>query len=302
VNEVTFNPPGSDVTLEWIAVLCAAGLDYRLSRGMHGDWLLHVPGEYAADAWRQICAFENERQGPLPPPPTPRTTGIGPIPLDPAPLWTAFWASYALALFYLWTGPYNGDVPLFQAGCADAVKIMEGQWWRNITALTIHSGIPHLLANGFFIFAVGQALFHAFGRGLGLMLMMGGGIIGNALAAMVADPGQISVGSSTMCFAALGSMSIHQTASAFQRWQRLREFWKRIWLPMVAGLALLGIMGTGEGSDLAAHLFGFAAGAALALPFCTPAAPLPFSAPAQWTLTTIAVLLPPLGWAFALLT
>ncbi len=303
VNEETFYPAGSDDALEWIAVLCAADLDYRLSRDTGRAWLLHVPAEQAAVAWAELCAFENERRNPPPPPPAAvaRSSASKAAPADAAPLWTVFWAAYALAVFYLWTGPYDGTVPLFQAGCADAGKIMTGQWWRNITALTLHSSLPHLLANVFFILAVGQAVVHAFGRGLGLMLMLGGGILGNAAAAYTSGPGQVSVGASTLCFAALGIMSTRQTTVAFRRWRRLRAVWKRIWLPMASGLALLGMMGAGEQSDLAAHAFGFAAGAVLALPFCTPSTPPHLSPPTQWTLTVLAVLLPLIGWALAML-
>lgn len=297
MNEETFIPPGAAETLEWITVLSAAGFNYRLERDGQGGWLLHVPLSQAPAAWVELCAFENERLAPVPPEPPRRAAD----PADRQSAWAAFWLAYVLILFYLWTGPYDAARPLLQAGCADAGKIMAGEWWRNLTALTLHSGIPHLLANAFFILVLGQAVMHAFGRGLGLMLMLGGGFTGNAVAACVSGPVQISVGASTMCFAALGSMSLHQTVHAWRRWRRWLAVWRRAWLPLAAGLALLGIMGTGEQSDLAGHAFGFLAGALLALPFTVPAVPR-LSPCVQWLLTGLAVLLPLASWALAIYT
>lgn len=300
MNEETFIPPGAAATLEWITVLSAAGFDYRLSRDGQGGWLLHVPQAQAADAWAQLCAFENERLSPSPPEPPVRVAASSrerPAG-NPAP-WTAFWLAYSLVLFYLWLGPYEAASPLLQAGGADAGRILSGEWWRTITALTLHSGVPHLLANVFFIFALGQAVVHTFGRGSGLLLMLLGGCLGNAVAAWVSDPWQVSVGASTMCFAALGMMSLHQTVNAWRRWRRWRVVWRRAWLPMASGLALLGMMGTGEQSDLAGHAFGFIAGALLALPLTVPTVPR-LSPWMQWTLTGLALLLPLIAWALAL--
>ncbi len=295
MSEQTFYPSGSEQTLEWIIVLCAVGLDYRLTRDAQGDWLLHVPSEQSAVAWREVCAFEDEHLHPVPAPQDPE-----PSRGDSAALWTAFWASYALVLFYSWTGPYDGALPVFQAGAAHAGRILEGEWWRLVTALTLHSGLPHLLGNALFLWAVGQAVLAAFGRGLGMLLMLLGGIIGNVLAALVSDPLQVSIGASTMCFAALGIMSIHQTLAAFRRWRQPRVLWKKIGLPMAAGVALLGMMGAGEQSDLAAHVFGFAAGALLALPLCMSGPPPRLSAASQWMLSGLSAMLPLLAWGLAL--
>ncbi len=295
--EQTFIPSGATEALEWITVLSAAGCDYRLTRGDDGSWHLHVPHSQAATAWADLCRFESERLSPSPLPvrPIPEVT-----PADGGPaLWTAFWLAYVLVLFFLWFGPYDGSKPVLQAGSASSGAILSGEWWRCVTALTLHSGWPHLLANVFFILAVGQAVVHGFGRGLGLALMLGGGVFGNGLAAWVSEPDQVGVGSSTMGFAALGVMSVHQTVNAFKRWRRWRAVWRRAWLPMASGLALLGMMGTGPQSDLAGHAFGFLAGAVLVLPLSLPVRPPGFSGTVQWLLTLLALALPLLAWFLA---
>lgn len=292
-HEQTFIPSGATEALEWITVLSAAGCDYRLACD-GGKWHLHVPRMQAARAWVELCRFESERLSPSPLP-VRSLPDVTPAAGESA-LWTAFWLVYALVLCFLWFGPYDGSKPVLAAGAASAGAIMAGEWWRCITALTLHSGWPHLLANGFFILAVGQAVVHGFGLGLGLVLMLGGGMLGNGLAAWVSAPDQVGVGASTMGFAALGVMSVHQTVNAFKRWRHWRAVWRRAWLPMASGLALLGMMGTGPQSDLAGHLFGFIAGALLVLPFSLPARPPVFSRTAQWMLSGIAILLPLVAW------
>jgi len=295
--EQTFTPAGATQALEWITVLSAAGCDYRLTSSADGGgWRLHVPCTQAALAWAELCRFENERLSPsvsVPAIPETRTDA------DTSARWTAFWLAYALVLSFLWFGPYDGRNPFHRAGAASSGAIMAGEWWRCLTALTLHAGVPHLLANVFFILAVGQAVIHAFGRGLGLLLLLGGGCVGNALAACVSAPGLVGVGASTMGFAALGVMSVHQTVNAFKRWRRWRAVWRRAWLPMASGLALLGMMGTGPQSDLAGHAFGFIAGAVIVLPFSLPVQPPVFSKTAHWVMTGFAILLPLLAWLLA---
>jgi hypothetical protein len=58
-------------------------------------------------------------------------------------------------------------------------------------------------------------------------------------------------------------------------------------VPLAAGLALLGFLGTGERADLLAHLFGFLAGVVAG----SAAAPAPVlrSRPAQWLLALAAL-------------
>lgn len=296
-SEQTFTPAGATEALEWITVLSAAGCDYRLTCGDDGGWRLHVPCRQASLAWVELCRFENERLSPsvLSMPAIPATK---PAAGSPA-LWTAFWLAYALVLFFLWFGPYDGSNPLLRAGAASSEAIMAGAWWRCLTALTLHAGVPHLLANVFFILAVGQAVIHAFGRGLGLMLLLGGGWLGNGLAAWVSAPDLVGVGASTMGFAALGVMSVHQTVNTFKRWRRWRAVWRRAWLPMASGLALLGMMGTGPQSDLAGHAFGFVAGAVIVLPFSLPGRPPSLPRAVQWALTLLALLLPLVAWLLA---
>ncbi|MBE0598536.1 MAG: rhomboid family intramembrane serine protease, partial [Desulfuromonadales bacterium] len=140
-------------------------------------------------------------------------------------------------------------------GNAHAGRIMAGQWWRTITALTLHADWPHLLSNiaigGFFIHRLCREL----GSGLSWSLVVAAGSLGNLVNAWLHSPSHRAVGASTAVFGALGLLAALNLI-------RYRHSLRRRWLlPVAAALALLAMLGTeGERTDVGAHLFGFAAG------------------------------------------
>ena len=145
-------------------------------------------------------------------------------------------------------------------GNADSAGIMAGQWWRTVTALTLHSDWLHLLGNlaigGIFIVCLCRDL----GSGLAWTLLLWSGILGNLANAYLQPPYHHSIGSSTIVFGAVGILA----AISLVRYRRqLRRRWP---LPFAAALALLALLGTeGRHTDLGAHLFGFIFGLILGL-------------------------------------
>ena len=144
----------------------------------------------------------------------------------------------------------------FERGSADAVRILAGEWWRAVTALTLHADAPHLLSNavaaGLLVSVVCQAL----GPGVGLWLVLRAGIAGN-LAAAFAQPGpHVSVGASTAIFGALGILAALRVTSS----ERVRLGARRPWVILAAMLVLLVVFGVGPEVDVLGHLFGLLAG------------------------------------------
>jgi len=155
--------------------------------------------------------------------------------------------------------------PINSAGGVDATRMVEyGEWWRAITALTLHGDVVHLVSN--LVAGVGFALLLArfFGAGAGWLLILITGAAGNALNAWIHYPeAHLSIGASTAVFATLGLITgiglwvaVMQPA---ERWTMPR------WLiPAFGGLTLLGLLGVGEGLDgridVAAHISGFICG------------------------------------------
>ncbi|MFU8780155.1 MAG: rhomboid family intramembrane serine protease, partial [Kiritimatiellia bacterium] len=294
--EVTLLPPSAEKTLHWITVLSSAGLDYRLSH-QQGTWQLHIPQALAERAASEIRSFEQDESIRLVAPQA-KPNPSAPILRDAH--WVALWCAYVLVLFYLGLGAFDSTHPLHLSGAMSRTELLQGEWWRSITALTLHSGLPHLFANIVFLLFVGTAVIRELGRGLGIGLIFAGGIGGNYLAALTAAPDQRSVGASTACFAALGIISTIQAGHLYRRHYTWSPVWRQAWIPIAAGIALLGLTGTSPGSDIAAHLFGFFAGGILALPATYWIKAIRnISIAMQWTVASITAALLPLAWLLA---
>ena len=139
---------------------------------------------------------------------------------------------------------------------------MQGEWWRAVTALMLHADVAHFAGNlvfgAFFAYLLGQYV----GSGTAALAMLGGGAAGNLINAWLQVPDHRSIGASTAVFAALGVVAAQV---AFGGTARYRS-WAHRASPLVAGIGLLAYLGTGdEHTDIAAHLAGFLAGAAVGL-------------------------------------
>lgn len=145
----------------------------------------------------------------------------------------------------------------FVAGRVDGELIRDGEVWRLFTALTLHSGIKHLLSNlvfgVFFGFFAGRLL----GSGVAWLTIVLSAAAGNALNTMFLDATHRSIGASTAVFAALGVVAGYVWFGKFMAQDR----WSGRYGPVVGGLALLMYTGTGgENTDIGAHLMGFVCG------------------------------------------
>jgi membrane associated rhomboid family serine protease len=145
-------------------------------------------------------------------------------------------------------------------GNAQAEKILAGQWWRLVTALTLHADWAHLSSNlaigGIFVVFLCREL----GSGLAWSLLLAAGALGNLVNAYLQPANHSSVGASTAVFGAVGILA---AISLVRYRNNLRTRWM---LPVAAALALLALLGTeGKNTDLGAHLFGFIYGGFLGL-------------------------------------
>lgn len=238
---------------DWALVVIAEGIAARV-RAEPGGFLLWVPAADAERAEAALAAYEQEN-------PPRRLSRAG----EPAPfaLATGLLLSGALMVFFLVTGPRDAAGPWFVHGSAQAARMLDGEPWRAVTALTLHADAGHVLANALAGTVFVGAVCGALGPGLGLALVLLAGAGGNLANAVFQGAQHTSVGASTAVFGAVGVLS----ALAMVRGPAGRDGWRRVLVPFAAGLALLAMLGTsGERVDLWAHLFGFLAGTALGLP------------------------------------
>lgn len=244
---------------DWALVLAAAGLPYRLD-AREGRFQLAVAAADAPAAQAALAGFDAE--GPaVPDPPAPDTGPSALGVLSAIGLGAMFWVA----------GPSESGSRWFEAGAASAAQIAHGQWWRALTALTLHADLMHLAGNVvaslIFVSAVGRWL----GGGLGAWAILIAAAAANLLTAAVHRTAFVSLGASTATFAALG------LCAGLQVVRRLRGEGRRkyAWVPLGAGLGLYAMLGVGPGADTYAHLFGLGLGAAIgsATAFCNMRAP-----------------------------
>lgn len=200
-----------------------------------------------------------------------------------------------LVVAYALTGPRSQQGAAFRAGAADAARILDGESWRTMTALTLHADAAHLVGNAAAGALLGTAVCRALGAGVGAALIVASGVAGNALNAWVRGGPHVSVGASTAVMGAIGVLS----GLAFVRARRARRRRMRAWLPLAAGLGLLAMLGADPRSDLGAHAFGFVCGIAFGAMVgrWMPAVP---GRPVQWPLALALLALTLAAWWRAL--
>lgn len=261
--------------LEWVAILpeLKPGLSLQpLSRKKQKNWALVLQAKgipckaeqtdigrqlfVPADRYRQACdelkSYEHENRNWPPPPPPERKLHENTA--------STLWVFILMALFHNLTvqgyNPFDSyKLDWVEPGAAQAGKILSGEWWRLVTALTLHSGPLHLVGN-----IIAGAIFCTrlcwiLGSGWAWFLILLSGTCGNLINTLVQSPTHSSIGASTAVFAAVGLLAVlnmlHFRHSLWRRWP----------LPVAAAFGLLALLGTGgENTDVGAHLFGFAAG------------------------------------------
>src|SRR5918992_703932 len=105
-----------------------------------------------------------------------------------------FVAVYAL-------GTLTGDLasPLLNDTAQINELVAAGQWWRGVTATVVHSGIPHLVFNGYALYVLGAQLERGVGSAAFAALYLASALAGG-IAFLVAEPRQVAVGASGAIF------------------------------------------------------------------------------------------------------
>ena len=221
-------------------VLEQEGIRHELRRVADARWALEVDDTDAARADAAMAAFEQEN-----PAEVRRPEGVHPI---TGALASGLAFALALVTFYARTGPESPSSPWFGRGSAEAAAIVRGEWWRAVTALTLHADAGHVAGNAVLGGLLLALLARSVGPGVASVLMLLSGAAGTFAAAVLIRHDFVSVGASTAVFGALGALAALPRASG------------RIWMPVVGALALLGLLGTSKRADVAGHLCGFVCG------------------------------------------
>ncbi|MFK8113146.1 MAG: rhomboid family intramembrane serine protease [Rubripirellula sp.] len=185
------------------------------------------------------------------------------------------------------------------AGRVHAAKVMAGQWWRTVTALTLHGDIGHLAGNIVFGIVFGLLAGRILGGGVAWLAILLAGALGNGMNAWIQDPAHLSIGASTSVFAALGVLVSHALRGRAKQTEPERPL-KR-WSPLIGGIALLGFTGVGgENTDVAAHFTGFVAGMLLGWAGSRLPNHWLASQQVQWTAAVLSIAIVVVAWCYAL--
>jgi membrane associated rhomboid family serine protease len=233
---------------EWTLVLSSMGIAHAV-RDLGNAWVILVSEHDRARANEAIRLYEAENRNW---PPRRQRELLPHARSLVAPLLMLF-----LVLFFSITGPVSRSSEWFARGTASSDRILHGELWRTVTALTLHADTLHVFGNALtgsiFLSAVNRRL----GDGRGPLVVLLAGALGNLMNAAWHRSGHLSIGASTAVFAAVGVLAATQLA--VDRRETGRPWLERV-APIVGGLALLGMLGASPHSDLLAHLFGLGAG------------------------------------------
>jgi membrane associated rhomboid family serine protease len=269
---------------EWELALVAQGLSPSLRWSQEG-FVLSVPATEQDRAVAGLAAYEQEN---------PRELPAEESPAAPPDLVAGVSVGAILLLFFV-ISAWRPELPWFEHGSADADRILMGELWRTVTALTLHANLAHALSNAIGIALFLGALSSMLGPGLASALVLVAGAGGNLVNALIHGSTHVSVGGSTSVFGAVGMLG----GLGLARRGRKNMFTRRAWMPVAATLALLAMLGTGgEHVDVLAHLFGFLFGAISGI-LCAFVMPHPPGRYIQWACGTAAVAVIIFCWSLA---
>ena len=211
---------------------------------------LLVPAELAEKARYEIWQYEKENQ-----PVRRRRPRLVPAFQNAIPGIVAYVVVVCVVAWLAGDSAFNKN--WLSAGRVDGELIRQGEWWRTLTALTLHSGFRHLAGNIGFGVLFGILAGRLFGSGLTWLCVLIASGLANMLNTLLLASSHRSIGASTAVFAALGLVA----GFVWRAKLMAQDRWSYRLGPIVGGIALLAFTGTGDANtDIGAHLAGFVCG------------------------------------------
>lgn len=242
--------PERERCAEYSLVLAAQGIETQI--GWNGTaWELRVPEAGASAARYEIAAYAAEAR-------SSRGRKQAPVLSRPGNPWIGVGIYLAVIVgTALLAQALSLNLDWYARGDMDGARLMTGDWWRPLTALTLHADAGHLLGNALFGSFFGYTVARYLGNGFGWLAIVVSGALGNLVNGVLSGADHRSIGASTAVFAALGLLSAYCWRRGFPAEATRRERFA----PVVAGIGLLAFTGAGGiNTDVGAHLFGFVCG------------------------------------------
>jgi rhomboid protease GluP len=168
-----------------------------------------------------------------------------------------------LAAVFVWqigSGALATDTSLVDAGALVRNRVLEGEYWRMLSATLLHGSGDHLFGNCVALYILGMAGEHALGAWRVLVLYVASGLAGS-LASVLSGPGPSVGASGAICGLMSGVVLI---LYRYRRAYHVRD--KEIALVLAGWAAYTILMGAIDPRiDNWAHLGGLLGGAVIAL-------------------------------------
>lgn len=232
--------------LEYSLVLASQSIPSVYVQGEDGHWNLSVDSTQSAMASIQIQEYQHENSAIIP------TLALPPLLLSAQPLWVL------LIPFAITFVQFRDLIPGFSRhGMNDAQQTLHGEWWRTVTALTLHGDGPHLASNLISAYFVLSLLAGRIPLTRIVPQLFLASALANFCVALTVQNDFRSLGFSTFVFASLGTLATiewrllpkEKTVGLFKRAE-----------PVISAGFLAVMMGLGEDSDILAHGYGFLVG------------------------------------------
>ncbi|MGV1099822.1 rhomboid family intramembrane serine protease [Thiovibrio sp. JS02] len=234
-------------------VLSAAGIPHQVEASEAG-WLLLVAEEMRPLAAAELGLFlEENRDWPPARPFAPAEEKV----VEQAP--PVLPVIGALVVFHFITGAWSTHNRWFVNGVLGREQVLEnGEWWRLLTALTLHADSVHLFGNAALGGVLAYFLCRHLGSGVAWFAVLFSAVVANLVNVFLHDNLYSSVGFSTAVFSMVGMLS-------GMRLRRVGD-WQELVLALGSAAALLALLGSsGERTDLGAHFWGIGVGFAVGL-------------------------------------
>ncbi len=231
--------------MDWSLVLLSQGIESTIIQAEDGSgWSLLVTEQDYANALRTLRQYRLENRG---------------WPWQQAVFKPGFlfdWGSFAWALLtclFHWLSTHTG---MQSAGIMDGAAVARGQWWRLFTAIWLHADLGHLATNATIGLVLLGLTMGRYGTGVGLLAAYLAGAGGNLVACLLSLQSHRSLGASGMVMGSLGLLAVQ----SFALWRETPHAMKYILSGICAGIMLFVFLALTPGTDVVAHLGGFAWG------------------------------------------
>jgi rhomboid protease GluP len=265
------------------------------------DWVMRVEAVAQAHARHHLWQYEQERRAAPPPEDA--------LPLQPHAWRGAVFYALLLLLVPLWFATRWNVIDPYAVGALTSELIRGGEWWRTITALSLHWDAPHLAGNLAAGALLGLSAAQIWGNARAWLLILGAALLANTVEGFAGPGGYASAGASTAVFAALGLVAAFSWRRRAQSHGGVRR-----WAPLVAGVAVLAMFGAGEvhdaavpvigtdaGTNVLSHALGFLAGVSIGAAVASRLGTQLLQRIPVWVAASLALGAVPAAWGWALL-